>query len=48
MIDLIHSHIKTTDEYLKHLYGDYMKIPPENKIHYHVLDWKYRGDYKST
>ena len=32
------------DEYLKHLYGDYMKIPPKDKIHYHVLDWKYRDD----
>lgn len=29
-------------EYLLHLYGDYMKLPPENKRHTHVLNmyWK--------
>lgn len=31
------------DEYLKHLYGDYMKIPSRNEIHYHVVDWSYKG-----
>lgn len=36
--------VANPDEYLKHLYGDYMKIPPKDKIHYHVLDWKYRDD----
>lgn len=30
------------DGYLKHLYGDYMKLPPENKRHIHLtgLYWK--------
>lgn len=25
-------------EYLRHLYGDYMKLPPENKRHTHILN----------
>lgn len=30
--------IKDADEYLKHLYGDYMKLPPENKRHTHLTE----------
>lgn len=33
------------DAYLKHIYGDYMKLPPENKRESHYIEiLKLRGD----
>lgn len=30
--------INDYDRYLSHVYGDYMKLPPENKRHYHLAN----------
>lgn len=31
-------------EYLSHLYGDYMRIPSKEEIHYHVVKWGRRNE----
>ena len=34
--------VEKYDEYLRHLYGDYMEIPSKDKMHYHIVNWKMR------
>lgn len=36
--------INDFDRYLSHVYGDYMKLPPENKRHYHLANIFYKED----
>ena len=32
--------VENVDDYLTHLYGDYMRLPKENEIHYHLIGVK--------
>lgn len=34
--------VEKFDEYLRHLYGNYMELPSKDKIHYHIVNWRMR------
>lgn len=38
--------INDYDRYLTHVYGDYMKLPPENKRHFHLANVYYKDESK--